>query len=112
MLKKSKVVALLVVCVMMFAVVEPACARTWGEFFGETAVGGIIGGLLGVGAVIVTGGAALPLVVGGATIGAAVGATPEDQRAGVIGGTGAGIGATMMFNALQSQQQQQPMPQY
>ena len=33
MLKKSKVVALLAVCVMMFAVVEPACAETWGEWF-------------------------------------------------------------------------------
>lgn len=30
---------------------------------GETAVGGIIGGMVGVGAVIVTGGAALPLAV-------------------------------------------------
>lgn len=29
MLKKSKVVALLVVCMMMFAVVEPACAWSW-----------------------------------------------------------------------------------
>jgi len=33
MLKKSKVVALLAVCVMMFAVVEPACAWSWGEWF-------------------------------------------------------------------------------
>lgn len=55
MLKKSKIVALLVVCVMMFAVVEPALAW-WGEdtAYG-TAVGGATGGLWGavIGAVAI-----------------------------------------------------------
>lgn len=76
MLKKSKVVALLVVCMMMFAVVEPACARTWGEFFGQT----VLGGVMGAAAVVLTGGAALPLVIGGAAVGTVVGALPEKER--------------------------------
>ena len=104
MLKKSKVVALLVVCVMMFAVVEPACARTWGEWFAETAAGSVVGGLLGAAAVFVTGGAALPLVVGGAVAGAAVGATPEDQRAGVLAGAVTGVATGAMVNGVQPQQ--------
>lgn len=103
MLKKSKVVALLVVCMMMFAVVEPACARTWGEWFTETAVGGVAGALLGGAAVVLTGGAALPLVVGGAALGAAVGATPEDKRTEVVTGTIAGIAGGAMINGMQPQ---------
>ena len=95
MLKKSKVIALLVVCVMMFVAVEPALAW-WGEdtaygaYKGGTS-GGFWGGVLcaiGVGAVVVaTGGlAALPAAataIGGA---AATGAV-------VGGGTGAVLGA-------------------
>ena len=74
MLKKSKVVALLVVCVMMFAAVEPALAW-WGEdtlygaYMGGTrcgfwgAVAGAVVGAVGVGAMIVTGGlAGIPLM--------------------------------------------------
>ncbi len=89
MLKKSKVVALLVVCVMMFTAVEPAFAW-WGEdtAYG-TAVGGATGGFWGavIGATIVgvttiaTGGfGAITLVaigsaaLTGATYGAAGGA--------------------------------------
>ncbi len=84
----------------MFAVVEPACARSWSEFFGETTAGGIIGGLLGAGAVILTGGAALPLVAGGAALGAAVGATPEDKRPEVITGTIAGGAAAVIVDGM------------
>ena len=73
MLKKSKVVALLVVCVMMFAVVEPALARTWGEAVRDTAVGGVVGGLLGAAAVFFTGGLALPIIGGAAIVGASIG---------------------------------------
>ncbi len=95
MLKKSKVIALLVVCVMMFAVVEPALAW-WGE---DTAYGGAVGGATGglcgglvwaacaTIAVIASGGlAAVPLA--GAAIGGAAltGAT-------IGGGTGAVVGA-------------------
>ena len=65
----------------MFAAVQPACARTWGEFWGETVGGGVVGALLGAAAVVVTGGAALPLVAGGAALGAAAGAATEEQRA-------------------------------
>ena len=104
MLKKSKVVALLAVCVMMFAAVEPACARTWGEWFAETAVGGVAGALLGGAAVVLTGGAALPLVVGGATLGAAVGATPEEHRAEVVTGTIAGMGGAVIVEGMKPQQ--------
>lgn len=99
MLKKSKVVALLVVCVMMFAAVEPALAW-WGEdtAYG-TAVGGATGGFWGavIGAVIVgagvvaTGGlAAIPLAAGAIGGAALTGATY-----GAVGGaaTGAVVGA-------------------
>ncbi len=43
MLKKSKIIAVLSVCVMMFAVVQPACAF-WGE---DTLYGGAVGGATG-----------------------------------------------------------------
>lgn len=99
MLKKSKIVALLVVCVMMFAVVEPALAW-WGEdtAYG-TAVGGATGGFWGAvigavaagAAVVATGGlAAIPLA--GAAIG---GAALTGATYGAVGGaaTGAVVGA-------------------
>ena len=94
MLKKSKIIAVLSVCVMMFAVVEPAFAknsRTWGEV-GEEAKdwgmwGAIIGGVVVVGSIIATGGAALPVYIGaglgGAAVGGGIGAT-----AGAIGQEG------------------------
>ncbi|MBQ3447657.1 MAG: hypothetical protein IJG37_08450 [Synergistaceae bacterium] len=104
MMKKSKVVALLVVCVMMFAAVEPACARTWGEFFSETVGGSVIGGVLGAAAVVVTGGATLPLVVGGAALGAAVGATPEEHRTEVVTGTIAGMAGGAIVEGMKPQQ--------
>ena len=97
MLKKSKVVALLVVCVMMFGVVEPALAW-WGEdtAYG-TAVGGATGGLWGavIGAVaigasvVATGGwAAIPLALGAIGGAAATGAA-------IGGGAGAATGAVV-----------------
>lgn len=98
MLKKSKVVALLVVCVMMFAVVEPACARTWGEAVRDTAVGGVVGGLLGAAAVFFTGGAAIPLIAGAAALGASVGATPMGERVTMVASTvaGAALGVVLV----------------
>ena len=97
MLKKSKVVALLVVCVMMFAAVEPALAW-WGEdtAYGPavgSATGGFWGALIGavaVGAgVVATGGwAAIPLALGAIGGGAATGAA-------IGGGTGAATGAVI-----------------
>ena len=52
MLKKSKVVALLAVCVMMFAVVEPACAWSWSDLNPTTwSRKAIIGTVIGIGAV-------------------------------------------------------------
>ena len=104
MLKKSKVVALLVVCMMMFAVVEPACARTWGEFFSDTVGCSVAEALLGGAAVVLTGGAALPLVVGGAALGAAVGATPEEHRAEVITSTAAGMAGAVIVEGMKPQQ--------
>lgn len=110
MLKKSKVVALLAMCVMMFAVVEPACARTWGEFFGQT----VLGGVVGAAAVVLTGGTALPFVLGGAAVGAGVGALPEKERDELMEAAGYLNDATESYNALknQPQPQPQPMPQY
>ena len=86
MLKKSKVIAVLSVCVMMFAVVQPAFAeRSW-EDVGEGAakggaLGAIVGGALAGLVVLATGGAAAPLipfVVGGAAVGAGAAAVNED----------------------------------
>ena len=91
MLKKSRIIAVLLACVMMFGVVQPTFAknsRTWEEV-GEEATdwgmwGAVIGGTI---AVIATGGAALPLVIGagaaGAVAGAGIGAT-----AGALGSEG------------------------
>ena len=107
MLKKSKVVALLAVCVMMFAVVEPALAWNWGG----SIVGGIAGAILGGAAVVFTGGAARPFVVGGAMMGASVGGADNDPKSGVVGGAGAGLGAQMMYEAWKNQPQPQPQPQ-
>lgn len=98
MLKKSKVVALLVVCVMMFVVVEPACAWDWGG----SIFGGIVGGAIAGAAVVMTGGLALPLVpvvAGGAMVGASVGGVDEDPKSGVVAGAGAGLGATILYEA-------------
>ena len=99
MLKKSRVVAVLSVCIMMLAVVEPAFAW-WGE---DTAYGGVVGGATGGfwggvicafvagAAVVATGGlAALPAAaaaIGGA---AATGAVYGGAGGAVVG---AGIGA-------------------
>lgn len=53
MLKKSKFVALLVVCVMMFAVVEPALALSWSDLNPMTwSRKAIIGTVVGTGAVV------------------------------------------------------------
>ena len=103
MLKKSKVVALLVVCVMMFAVVEPALARTWGEAVRDTAVGGVVGGLLGAAAVFFTGGAAIPFIAGAAVLGASVGATPIGERVTMITGTVASVAVTVLATAAATQ---------
>ena len=94
MLKKSKVIAVLSVCVMMFAVVQPALARSWEQVGEDTVVGagtggamvGILAGLFAGAVVVATGGlAALPMA--GAAIGeiAATGAA-----CGAIGGGVAG----------------------
>ena len=86
MSKKMRRIAVLSLCIVMFAAVQPACARTWGDFWAETIGGGILGGVLGAAAVVVTGGAALPLVAGGAAAGALFGAGTEEQRAEMING--------------------------
>ena len=102
MLKKSKVIALLAVCVMMFTVAQPALAW-WGEdtLYGGVvggATGGLCGGILAAAATtatvittIATGGlAAVPIA--GAVIG---GAALTGAGYGVAGGAGVGavIGA-------------------
>ena len=93
-MKRSKFIAVLMVGVMMFCVVQPVFAkdnRTWGEV-GEEAKdwgmwGAIIGGVVVVGSIIATGGAALPVYIGaglgGAAVGGGIGAT-----AGAIGQEG------------------------
>ena len=73
-------------CVMMFALVEPACARTWGEWLTETVGGGVIGAVVGGGVVVLTGGAALPIVAGCAAMGAAAGAADEKTRPAIVAG--------------------------
>ncbi len=103
MLKKSKIVALLVVCVMMFAVVEPALARTWGEAVRDTAVGGVVGGLLGAAAVFFTGGLALPIIGGAAIVGASIGATPVGERVTAVAGHVAGAAITVIAYGLATQ---------
>ena len=108
MLKKSKVIALLVVCVMMFAVVEPACAWDWGG----SLVGSIAGAIVGGAAVVFTGGAALPFVVGGAMAGAAVGGADQDPKSQAGAGIAGGVGAAMMYDAYKNAPQPQPQPQY
>lgn len=85
-MKRSKFIAVLMVGIMMFGVVQPACARTWGEV-GEEAKdwgmwGALVGGVFFVGSIIATGGAALPVYIGAGLTGAAVG-----------GGIGAAAGA-------------------
>lgn len=103
MLKKSKVVALLVICVMMFAAVEPALARTWGEAVRDTAVGGVVGGLLGAAAVFFTGGAVIPFIAGAAVLGASVGATPIGERVTMVASTVAGVAVTVLVQAALTQ---------
>ena len=96
--KKSRVVALLVVCVMRFAVVEPACAF-WGEdtLYGA-GVGGAYGGFWGgvlcavvTGTAIVTTGG-LALLPAAVAIGGAA-ATGAVYGAGTGAVLGAGVGA-------------------
>lgn len=100
MLKKSKVIAVLVVSVMMFAVASPACAWNWW--------GSIVGCAIGAGAgafVVLTGGLAAPLipvVAGGAMIGASVGGADEDPKSNVVAGTGAGLGVTIIYDAVKN----------
>ena len=96
-----KKVAVLVLLTLMLGVVEPACARTWGEWFAETAAGGVIGAVVGGGVVLLTGGAALPIVAGAAVIGAAAGAADENTRPAIVtgglallAGPAIGVGAT------------------
>ncbi|MBQ6001434.1 MAG: hypothetical protein IJL18_01105 [Synergistaceae bacterium] len=53
MLKKSRIIAALTVCVMMFAVVEPACAWNWCDLNPATwSRKALIGTVIGAGAVI------------------------------------------------------------
>ena len=48
MLKKSRIIAVLSVCVMMFAVVEPAfAARSWEDVGNDASYGAFNGGVLG-----------------------------------------------------------------
>lgn len=107
MLKKSKVVALLVVCMMMFAAVEPALA--WGNRTGSqagdaavygTGAGAAAAGLAAAALIFFTGGLATPIVIGAAAAGAAGGAyygySVEEKTlakdVGVLAGAGAGGG--------------------
>ena len=89
MLRKSRIIAVLSVCVMMFAVVEPAFAWSWRDSFLGTAVGTVIGGA----AVFFTGGAALPIIAGSAAIGACVGGVEDKEQlvSGAVVGTAVSI---------------------
>ena len=89
MFKKSRIIALLMVCMMFFSVVQPSFAeyRT-GSAGGDAAAYGVGGGsLAAIGAAAVltffTGGAALPWVLGAGALGAAGGGyygyTEEDK---------------------------------
>ena len=111
MLKKSKVIAVLSVCVMMFAVVQPAFA--WGNRTGSqtgdavaygAGAGAVAAGVAAGALIFFTGGLATPFVIGAAavagTAGAAGGAyygyNVEEKSlvkdAAVIAGAGAGGG--------------------
>ena len=85
-MKRSKFIAVLLVGVMMFGVVQPVFAeRSWEDVGEGAAKGGAMGAIVGGGLaaliVIATGGAAAPLipfVVGGAAVGAGAAAVNED----------------------------------
>ena len=77
-------IAVLMACVMMFSIVEPACARTWGEFFAESAVGGVIGGVIGAASFFIVGEGAVVVALAGAVLGALIGAATEDARNQII----------------------------
>lgn len=87
MLKKSKVVALLAVCVMMFAVVEPACAeRSWEDVGNDVSYGATGGAIWGA----IIGG------IGGFLVGGPAGAwAGAEAGAWIGGGTGAVAGAAI-----------------
>ena len=112
MLKKSKVVALLVICVMMFATVEPALAwgnRTGSQTGDAVAYGAGTGAVAAIGAaalIFFTGGLATPLVIGAAAAATAAGAAGgayygynveekslAKDAAVIVGGGVAGAGA-------------------
>ena len=112
MLKKSKVVALLAVCVMMFAAVEPALAwgnRTGSQTGDAVAYGAGTGAVAAIGAaalIFFTGGLATPLVIGAAAAATAAGAAGgayygynveekslAKDAAVIVGGGVAGAGA-------------------
>ncbi len=108
MLKKSKVVALLVVCVMMFAVVEPALAWFDTDKQVEDAKdyafwGAIAGGVLAV----CTGGLSLiPTAIAagtGAALGGAYGAANDEQKKEIV--DGAIIAGSMIIDDIASETQ-------
>lgn len=91
-MKRSKFVAMVLLCALALSVAQPVFARTWGEFFTDTGVGAAIGIAAGGALAFFSGGASIPFTIplmagvgGGAAVGAAVGAAPEDQRVEMAG---------------------------
>ena len=104
MMRKSKVVALLAVCVMMFAAVEPALARTadepertWGAIIRDTVVGGVVGAVAGIFIAGLPGAGLLGVV------GAAIGATPVGERVTMITGSIVGFALGLLPALLNPQ---------
>ena len=76
-----KKIAVLLVFTVIFGVCSPAFAeRSWTDVAVDAGAGGVIGAVIGGGLVIITGGAALPLVIGGGAIGASLGAVDKSER--------------------------------
>ena len=75
-----KKIAVLLVFTVIFGVCSPAfAARSWTDVAVDAGAGGVIGAVIGGGLVIITGGAALPLVIGGGAIGASLGAVDKSE---------------------------------
>lgn len=76
-----KKTAVLLVLVVLLGVSQPAfAARSWSDVAVDSLSGGVVGALIGAGLTVITGGAALPLVVGGGAIGASLGAVDKSER--------------------------------
>ena len=92
-MRRSKFVAVVVMCALCMSVIQPAFAGSWSEFFFGSepepswcesywyiAAGAVIGAVMGGTLAIFTGGSAVLLISAGTVLGSVVGAAPSDLR--------------------------------